>query len=204
MHTFYFTYFFMMTLKKYLSFNYGSVPVYCTFLYCIHLISFFCFNFNYWTWLCFVWLPCKGKPGFVVSNFGRSSAILPFTIHWSVPFHSICKKWINKHLLLVKLSQNLFALFGLEPDRFVLIYYMFLSISGLCESTSGNLSCYQCLKKTNEECGKETLLPCPPISDRCVTHFVKDGKLSQNSWLQATSVSRLSDPDSISRFCGKH
>lgn len=73
---------------------------------------------------------------------------------------------------------------------------MFLSISGFCESTSGNLSCYQCLKKTNEECGKETLLPCPPISDRCVTHFVKDGKLRLNFWL-ATVVARLSDPDSI-------
>jgi len=41
----------------------------------------------------------------------------------------------------------------------------------------GNLTCYQCTKYKNEECGSESLLPCPPSKDRCVTHISKDGEL---------------------------
>ncbi|PSN52234.1 hypothetical protein C0J52_14701, partial [Blattella germanica] len=37
-----------------------------------------------------------------------------------------------------------------------------------------NLSCYQCTKYKNEECGIESLKPCPPNKDRCVTHIEKD------------------------------
>ncbi|XP_073984231.1 uncharacterized protein [Rhodnius prolixus] len=38
----------------------------------------------------------------------------------------------------------------------------------------GNLSCYQCTKKTSEPCPEENLLPCPSNRDRCVTHISKD------------------------------
>ncbi|KAJ4434521.1 hypothetical protein ANN_23083 [Periplaneta americana] len=39
-----------------------------------------------------------------------------------------------------------------------------------------NLTCYQCTKYKNEECGSESLLPCPPNKDRCVTHISKDAR----------------------------
>ncbi|GLV32837.1 hypothetical protein CBL_00456 [Carabus blaptoides fortunei] len=51
----------------------------------------------------------------------------------------------------------------------------FISIGGI-EAATNNLTCYQCTKNANEECGEETLLPCPPVSDRCVTHITKDAK----------------------------
>lgn len=38
-----------------------------------------------------------------------------------------------------------------------------------------NLTCYQCKRKSNVECSPEELLPCSPVSDRCVTHISKDG-----------------------------
>lgn len=39
-----------------------------------------------------------------------------------------------------------------------------------------NLSCYQCIRYANEQCGNESLRACPPVSDRCVTHISKDGE----------------------------
>ncbi|KAK9738801.1 hypothetical protein QE152_g9526 [Popillia japonica] len=37
-----------------------------------------------------------------------------------------------------------------------------------------NLTCYQCARKSNVECGEADLLPCSPVYDRCVTHITKD------------------------------
>ncbi|XP_063225078.1 uncharacterized protein LOC134532530 isoform X2 [Bacillus rossius redtenbacheri] len=41
---------------------------------------------------------------------------------------------------------------------------------------AANLTCYQCHRTTNEECGPESLLPCPASKDRCVTHISKDAQ----------------------------
>ncbi|KAK7874263.1 hypothetical protein R5R35_006298 [Gryllus longicercus] len=45
--------------------------------------------------------------------------------------------------------------------------------SALAES---NLSCYQCVRHANEECGVEDLQLCPSNKDRCVTHISKDAQ----------------------------
>ncbi|GLH01067.1 Uncharacterized protein GBIM_07292 [Gryllus bimaculatus] len=50
------------------------------------------------------------------------------------------------------------------------------AVSALAES---NLSCYQCVRHANEECGEEDLQLCPSNKDRCVTHISKDVQ-----WLQ--------------------
>ncbi|XP_066995692.1 uncharacterized protein [Anabrus simplex] len=55
----------------------------------------------------------------------------------------------------------------------LLLGYLFCHVTALTES---NLSCYQCTRYTNEECGKEDLLPCPASKDRCVTHISKDAR----------------------------
>ncbi|GFG39597.1 hypothetical protein Cfor_03367, partial [Coptotermes formosanus] len=39
-----------------------------------------------------------------------------------------------------------------------------------------NLTCYQCTRYKNEECGNESLLPCSPNKDRCVTHISNDAQ----------------------------
>ncbi|RZF40525.1 hypothetical protein LSTR_LSTR000404 [Laodelphax striatellus] len=45
--------------------------------------------------------------------------------------------------------------------------------SGTRNETKG-LSCYQCVRHTEELCTPQDLRPCPKISDRCVTHIQKD------------------------------
>ncbi|XP_063928017.1 uncharacterized protein LOC135141077 isoform X2 [Zophobas morio] len=42
--------------------------------------------------------------------------------------------------------------------------------------TSNNLSCYQCIRNTNTPCEPHELQPCPPVSDRCVTHISKNAE----------------------------
>ncbi|XP_046679944.1 uncharacterized protein LOC124367281 isoform X2 [Homalodisca vitripennis] len=37
-----------------------------------------------------------------------------------------------------------------------------------------NLSCYQCTRSSNVQCGPESLLPCASNRDRCVTQITKD------------------------------
>ncbi|XP_049858850.1 uncharacterized protein LOC126353795 [Schistocerca gregaria] len=46
--------------------------------------------------------------------------------------------------------------------------------AGVADATEANLTCYQCVRQDYEECGNDTLLPCPPTKDRCVTHIAKD------------------------------
>ncbi|KAK6638182.1 hypothetical protein RUM44_008610 [Polyplax serrata] len=41
-------------------------------------------------------------------------------------------------------------------------------------SEGHNLSCYQCIKSSSEECEPERLLPCPTVADRCVTHISRN------------------------------
>ncbi|XP_021927524.1 uncharacterized protein LOC110833576 [Zootermopsis nevadensis] len=55
----------------------------------------------------------------------------------------------------------------------LLIVVLILSTAA---SGPGNLTCYQCTKYKNEECGSESLLPCPPSKDRCVTHISNDAQ----------------------------
>ncbi|XP_076266423.1 uncharacterized protein LOC143200051 isoform X2 [Rhynchophorus ferrugineus] len=40
-------------------------------------------------------------------------------------------------------------------------------------SSSSNLSCYQCVKPTEAECGLEDLKPCSSRYDRCAIHITK-------------------------------
>ncbi|XP_054271753.1 uncharacterized protein LOC128992283 [Macrosteles quadrilineatus] len=49
-----------------------------------------------------------------------------------------------------------------------------LWIAVLSISEAHNLSCYQCVRTSNTQCGPEFLLPCPSNKDRCVTHITKD------------------------------
>ncbi|XP_060527738.1 uncharacterized protein LOC132702896 [Cylas formicarius] len=49
-------------------------------------------------------------------------------------------------------------------------------ISEICGISAGNLSCYQCTRDKNVECGNEDLKPCSSISDRCAIHISKSAK----------------------------
>ncbi|XP_044734464.1 uncharacterized protein LOC123296853 [Chrysoperla carnea] len=65
---------------------------------------------------------------------------------------------------------NVYKLFSWIVLSFLLSYCDFVK----CDTT--NLTCYQCERNTNVECGEESLLPCPPVSDRCVTHIAKNAQ----------------------------
>jgi hypothetical protein len=67
----------------------------------------------------------------------------------------------------------------------------------------GNLTCYQCIKYKNEECDSESLQPCPPSKDRCVTHITKDGKLRQQNGAQPFSLSAGEDSQPFALPCSQ-
>ncbi|XP_022192983.2 uncharacterized protein LOC111050913 [Nilaparvata lugens] len=60
----------------------------------------------------------------------------------------------------------------------IIFLVMFISVAS-AGSTGGRnetvgLSCYQCVRQTDDPCTPQDLRPCPKRSDRCVTHIQKD------------------------------
>ncbi|CAH1375323.1 hypothetical protein MTP99_016792 [Tenebrio molitor] len=58
--------------------------------------------------------------------------------------------------------------------KLVINSVLILLATSLISGESTNLTCYQCTRNTNTECDPHELLPCPSVSDRCVTHISKN------------------------------
>ncbi|KAK4875232.1 hypothetical protein RN001_011654 [Aquatica leii] len=59
----------------------------------------------------------------------------------------------------------------------IIQWFLCLVFVTFAQTSSPNISCYQCIKHIDEECSKEDLKPCPAFSDRCVTHISKTADL---------------------------
>ncbi|KAL1498060.1 hypothetical protein ABEB36_008918 [Hypothenemus hampei] len=57
-------------------------------------------------------------------------------------------------------------------------YFIFITMGTVIIKTSlaGNLTCYQCERYDNDECGQKDLQPCPSPFDRCAVFINKDDK----------------------------
>lgn len=89
-------------------------------------------------------------------------------------WHILLYRWINKLICYFTMHFLVYISIYIQVSFSLSSYFSALLFSDSIKTE--NLTCYQCARKSNVECGEADLLPCSPVYDRCVTHITKDSK----------------------------